>query len=82
MRKLHLRKYCYLVLWAALLAAVAGVWLFGGERAVKESGQASSSAVPSASPASQTGEAEEETLVGGVGSLFLPGHRGAHPGGL
>lgn len=63
MRKLHLRKYCYLVLWAALLAAVAGVWLFGGERAVKESGQASSSAVPSASPASQTGE-EEETLVG------------------
>ena len=64
MRKLHLRKYCYLVLWAALLAAVAGVWLFGGERAVKESGQASSSAVPSASPASQTGEAEEDTLVG------------------
>ena len=64
MRKLHLRKYCYLVLWAALLAAVAGVWLFGGERAVKESGQASSSAVSSASPASQTGEAEEETLVG------------------
>ena len=64
MRKLHLRKYCYLVLWAALLAAVAGVWLFGGERAVKESGQASSSAVPSASPASQTGEAEEEPLVG------------------
>lgn len=64
MRKLHLRKYCYLVLWAALLAAVAGVWLFGGERAVEESGQASSSAVPSASPASQTGEAEEETLVG------------------
>ncbi len=64
MRKLHLRKYCYLVLWAALLAAVAGVWLFGGERAVKESGQASSSAVPSASPASQTGEAEGETLVG------------------
>ena len=64
MRKLHLRKYCYLVLWAALLAAVAGVWLFGGERAVKESGQASSSAVPSASPASQTGETEEETLVG------------------
>lgn len=64
MRKLHLRKYCYLVLWAALLAAVAGVWLFGGERDVEESGQASSSAVPSASPASQTGEAEEETLVG------------------
>ena len=64
MRKLHLRKYCYLVLWAALLAAVAGVWLFGGERAVEESGQASFSAVPSASPASQTGEAEEETLVG------------------
>ena len=64
MRKLHLRKYCYLVLWAALLAAVAGVWLFGGERAVEESGQASSSAVPSASPASQTGETEEETLVG------------------
>ena len=64
MRKLSLRKYWYLVLWAALLAAVAGVWLFGGERAVEESGQASSSAVPSASPASQTGEAEEETLVG------------------
>ena len=64
MGRFHLRKYCYLVLWAALLAAVAGVWLFGGERAVKESGQASSSAVPSASPASQTGEAEEETLVG------------------
>ena len=29
MRKFHLRKYCYLVLWAALLAAVAGGWFFG-----------------------------------------------------
>ena len=31
MRKFHLRKYCYLVLWLALFAAVAGVWLFGQE---------------------------------------------------
>ena len=69
MRKLSLRKYWYLVLWAALLAAVAGVWLFGGERAVKESGQASSSAVSSS--ASQTGEAEGGT-PGGVWGPYFP----------
>ena len=38
MGRFHLRKYCYLVLWAALLAAVTGVWFFGREPAPRESG--------------------------------------------
>lgn len=59
MGRFHLRKYCYLVLWAALLAAVAGVWFFGKEPAPRESGP---SPTPQASPA-PAGE-EEETLVG------------------
>ena len=59
MGRFHLRKYCYLVLWAALLAAVAGVWFFGREPAPRESGP---SPTPQASPA-PAGE-EEETLVG------------------
>ena len=48
MGRFHLRKYCYLVLWAALLAAVAGVWFFGREPAPRESGL---SPTPRASPA-------------------------------
>lgn len=59
MGRFHLRKYCYLVLWAALLAAVAGVWFFGREPAPRESGL---SPTPRASPA-PAGE-EEQTLVG------------------
>ena len=59
MGRFHLRKYCYLVLWAALLAAVAGVWFFGREPAPRESGL---SPTPRASPA-PAGE-EEENLVG------------------
>ena len=59
MGRFHLRKYCYLVLWAALLAAVAGVWFFGREPAPQESGP---SPTPQAS-AAPAGE-EEETLVG------------------
>ena len=58
MGRFHLRKYCYLVLWAALLAAVAGVWFFGKEPAPRESGP---SPTPQASPAPA---GEEETLVG------------------
>ena len=58
MGRFHLRKYCYLVLWAALLAAVAGVWFFGREPAPRESGL---SPTPRASPAPA---GEEETLVG------------------
>lgn len=58
MGRFHLRKYCYLVLWAALLAAVAGVWFFGREPAPRESGP---SPTPQASPAPA---GEEEPLVG------------------
>lgn len=58
MGRFHLRKYCYLVLWAALLAAVAGVWFFGKEPAPWESGP---SPTPQASPAPA---GEEEPLVG------------------
>ena len=64
MGRFHLRKYCYLVLWAALLAAVAGVWFFGrGPEPLPEEGASPSpSPTPQASPA-PAGE-EEETLVG------------------
>ena len=62
MRKFHLRKYCYLVLWLALFAAVAGVWLFGQEPppAVEQESTAS----PAASPTAAVPETEEEALVG------------------
>lgn len=62
MRKFHLRKYCYLVLWLALFAAVAGVWLFGQEPppAVGQESAAS----PAASPTAVVPQTEEEALVG------------------
>ena len=62
MRKFHLRKYCYLVLWLALFAAVAGVWLFGQEPppAVEQESAAS----PAASPTAAVPGTEEEALVG------------------
>ncbi len=62
MRKFHLRKYCYLVLWLALFAAVAGVWLFGQEPppAVGQESAAS----PAASPTAAVPGTEEEALVG------------------
>ena len=59
MGRFHLRKYCYLVLWAALLAAVAGVWFFGRS---PPPGKAAPPQRPRPSPA-PAGE-EEETLVG------------------
>ena len=63
MRKFHLRKYCYLVLWMALFAAVAGVWFLGGKGGEKEENPGSSS--PQVSPTAVTeGDEEEETLVG------------------
>lgn len=61
MGRFHLRKYCYLVLWAALLAAVAGVWFFGREpEPLPEEGASPS---PQASAAPSTPE-EEGALVG------------------
>lgn len=61
MGRFHLRKYCYLVLWAALLAAVAGVWFFGrGPEPLPEEGASPS---PQASAAPSTPE-EEGALVG------------------
>ncbi len=61
MGRFHLRKYCYLVLWAALLAAVAGVWFFGREpEPLPEVGTSPS---PQASAAPSTPE-EEGALVG------------------
>lgn len=63
MRKFHLRKYCYLVLWLALFAAVAGVWFLGGKGGEKEENPGSSS--PQVSPTAVIeGDEEEETLVG------------------
>ena len=56
MGRFHLRKYCYLVLWAALLAAVAGVWFFGrGAGAPAGGGDLSQ---PQASAAPSTPEEE------------------------
>ena len=61
MGRFHLRKYCYLVLWAALLAAVAGVWFFGrGPEPLPEEGAFPS---PQASAAPSMPE-EEGALVG------------------
>ena len=61
MGRFHLRKYCYLVLWAALLAAVAGVWFFGREpEPLPEVGTSPS---PQSSAAPSTPE-EEGALVG------------------
>ena len=61
MGRFHLRKYCYLVLWAALLAAVAGVWFFSREpEPLPEVGTSPS---PQASAAPSTPE-EEGALVG------------------
>lgn len=61
MGRFHLRKYCYLVLWAALLAAVAGVWFFGrGPEPPPEEGASPS---PQASAAPSTPE-EAGALVG------------------
>ncbi len=61
MGRFHLRKYCYLVLWAALLAAVAGVWFFGREPEPPE--ESGLSPAPQASAAPSTPE-EEGALVG------------------
>ena len=61
MGRFHLRKYCYLVLWAALLAAVAGGWFFGrGPEPPPEEGASPS---PQASAAPSTPE-EAGALVG------------------
>lgn len=61
MGRFHLRKYCYLVLWTALLAAVAGVWFFGrGPEPPPEEGASPS---PQASAAPSTPE-EKWALVG------------------
>ena len=71
MRKLHLRKYCYLVLWAALLAAVAGVWFFGREPASQESGP---SPTPQASPAPAGEEHLRRQLMGELACEALLGN--------
>lgn len=62
MRKFHLRKYSYLVLWLALFSAVAGVWFFGGSQEQPGEGMVQSS--PQAGPTAQIPQEEEETLVG------------------
>ena len=62
MRKFHLRKYCYLVLWLALFAAVAGVWLFGKEQPPALEQESTTS--PAASPTAAVPGTEEEALVG------------------
>ena len=62
MRKFHLRKYCYLVLWLALFAAVAGVWLFGQEPPPAVEQESTTS--PAASPTAAVPGTEEEALVG------------------
>ncbi len=62
MKKFHLRKYSYLMLWLALFAAVAGVWFFGGNQG--QQGENPSSQSPAVNPTAQTSQEEEETLVG------------------
>ena len=61
MRKFRLRKYCYLVLWLGLAAAVAGVW-FLGEKGQQESSPSSSA--PQAGPVTLSPQEEDEPLVG------------------
>lgn len=60
MRKFRLRKYCYLVLWLGLAAAVAGVWFLGGKGQQESS---SSSSAPQAGPVTLSPQ-EDEPLVG------------------
>ncbi len=62
MRKFHLRKYSYLVLWLALFSAVAGVWFFGGSQ--EQPGEGTVQSSPQAGPTAQIPQEEEETLVG------------------
>lgn len=62
MRKFHLRKYSYLVLWLALFSAVAGVWFFGGSQ--EQPGEGTVKSSPQAGPTAQIPQEEEETLVG------------------
>ena len=62
MKKFHLRKYSYLMLWLALFAAVAGVWFFGGNQG--QQGENPSSQSPAVNPTAQISQEEEETLVG------------------
>ena len=61
MRKFRLRKYCYLVLWLGLAAAVAGVWFLGGKGQQESS---SSSSAPQAGPVTLSPQEEDEPLVG------------------
>lgn len=62
MKKFHLRKYSYLMLWLALFAAVAGVWFFGGNQG--QQGENPSSQSPAVNPTAQISQEEEKTLVG------------------
>ena len=59
MRKFHLRKYSYLVLWLALFSAVAGVWFFGGSQ--EQPGEGTVQSSPQAGPTAQIPQEEEET---------------------
>ena len=61
MRKFRLRKYCYLVLWLGLAAAVAGVWFLGGKGQQESS---PSSSAPQAGPVTLSPLEEDEPLVG------------------
>ncbi len=61
MRKFRLRKYCYLVLWLGLAAAVAGVWFLGGKGQQESS---SSSSAPQVGPVTLSPQEEDEPLVG------------------
>ena len=61
MRKFRLRKYCYLVLWLGLAAAVAGVWFLGGKGQQESS---PSSSAPQAGPITLSPQEEDEPLVG------------------
>ena len=61
MRKFRLRKYCYLVLWLGLAAAVAGVWFLGGKGQQESS---PSSSAPQAGPVTLSPQEEDEPLVG------------------
>ena len=67
MRKFRLRKYCYLVLWLGLAAAVAGVWFLGGKGQQESS---PSSSAPQAGPVTLSPQEEDEPLVGVWVSYF------------
>ncbi len=70
MKRLNLRKYSYVIVWLALLAAVGTVWLFGGRVQREKGGESSALSSGSAAP----------TPVPAEDALTLPASSGVSVG--